>query len=169
VVFLREPVDAPQRVDAAKIGGGKPAQADAAVANLFGGADPPHIGGDLCSALPDAAVQDVLGGSVTHKPEGIGCRYTGAAGQIEIVAFPLNSYYSQDYADLAAEGMGSLQVREPSYFIAVVLDRDNPAIAYLHKGKATYGLNIDRDNPRPTSDDYLRLGALMSSGLPSSP
>jgi hypothetical protein len=106
---------------------------------------------------------------VVHNPEGIGCRYTGAAGQIEIAAFPTNSYYSKDYADLAAEGMGSLQVREPTYFMTVVLDRDNPAIAYLHKDKTTYSLNIDRDNPRPTSDDYLRLGALLSTGLPSSP
>jgi 4-amino-4-deoxy-L-arabinose transferase-like glycosyltransferase len=169
VVFLREPVDAVQRIDAANGVDWKPVEADSAVSNAFGGADPPHVSGDLCSAIPDAAVQDVLGSSVSHKSEGIGCRYTAAAGEMEIAAFPIGSYYSKDYADLTAESMGSVQVREPGYFITVVLDRDNPAIAYLHKGKTTYSLNIDRENPQPTSDQYLRLGALLSAGLPASP
>jgi hypothetical protein len=169
MVFLRKPVDAVQRIDAANSADWQPVEADSAISNVLGRADPPHISGDLCSAMPDTAVQDALGSSVTHHSEGLGCRYTTAAGQIEIVAFPIGSYYSRDYADLTAESMGSVQVREPGYFITVVMDRDNPAIAYLHKGKMTYSLNIDRDNPRPTSDEYLRLGALLSSGVPSSP
>jgi hypothetical protein len=169
VVFLRAPAGAAQRADTSKIADAKPADAGSAISNLFSGADPPHLNRDLCSALPDAALQDEIGGSVVHNSEGIGCRYEGAGGQIEIAAFPLSSYYSKDYADLTAEGMGSLQVREPGYFITVVLDRDNPAIAYLHKGKTTYSLNIDRENPRATPDDYLRVGALLSTGLPSSP
>jgi 4-amino-4-deoxy-L-arabinose transferase-like glycosyltransferase len=168
VVFLREPVEAPQRIDTSKIAEWKPTEATSAVSNLLAGTGPPHIGGDLCSVLPDTAVQDALGSSVVHNQEGIGCRYAGAAGQIEIAAFPLSSYYSKDYAALAAEGMGSLQVREPGYFITIVLDRDNPVIAYLYQDKTTYSLNIERENPRPTSDDYLRLGALLSSALPSS-
>jgi 4-amino-4-deoxy-L-arabinose transferase-like glycosyltransferase len=169
LVFLREPVEVAQRIDAANSADWKPVEAASAVSNLLSGADPPHSSGDLCSAMPDAALQDTFGSSVTHESEGIGCRYTAAAGQIEIAAFPIGSYYSRDYADLTAESMGSVQVREPGYFIAVVLDRDNPAIAYLHKGKTTYSLNIDRENPQPSSDEYLRLGALLSAGLPASP
>jgi hypothetical protein len=172
LVFLHEPVDAAGQIDMSKMADGKPAEADSAVSNLLVGANPPHIGRDLCTVLPDTAVQDALGGSsVVQNPESIGCRFTSASGQIEIAAFPPSSYYSNshEYATLAAEGNGSLQVHKPHYFITVVLDRDNPVLAYLRMDKITYSLNIDRENLRPTSDDYVRLGDLLSAALPSSP
>jgi hypothetical protein len=56
------------------------------------------------------------------------------------------------------------------YFITVVSDRDNPAIAYLHKGKTTYSVNIDRENPRRHAGRLPACGsALLSAGFPSSP
>jgi hypothetical protein len=169
VIFLRDPVEAVKRIDTANNADWKPVEADSAISNVLGRVEPAGISADLCSAMPDSALQDALGNSVTHDSQGVGCRYTTAAGRIEIAAFPIGSYYSRDYADLSAESMGSVQVREPGYFITVVLDRDNPAIAYLHKDKTTYSLNIDRENPRPTLEEYLRLGAALSAGVPSRP
>jgi hypothetical protein len=60
--------------------------------------------------------------------------------------------------------MGSLQVREPDRAMTIVLDRDNPVLAYLHKGNAAYSLNIDRNSPRPTPEEYVRLGEALNAG-----
>jgi 4-amino-4-deoxy-L-arabinose transferase-like glycosyltransferase len=167
VVFLREPIDA-ARIDAPKIAPGSPAEAILAVSNLQAGPAPPRSDPNLCSALPDEALRDALGIFVAHNLEGLGCRYTGTAGQLEIAAFPPDSYYSREYDTLSAEGMGSLQVRAPDHSIAIVLDRDHPVLAYLHKDKMTYSVNLDRQNPRPTSEEYFRLADLLSAGLPPS-
>ena len=90
------------------------------------------------------------------------------SAQVEIAAFSPTSYYSREYETLAAESMGSLQFREPDHSITIVLDRDNPVLAYLHKYNTTYSLNIYRENPPLTSDEYVRISELLSAGLPSS-
>jgi hypothetical protein len=120
---------------------------------------------DPCAVLPDAAVQDVLGTPVTHVREKTTCRYTSATGQLEIAAFPSTSYYSQEYETLAAEGMGSLQIREPDHSLTVVLDRDLPVLAYFHQADATYTLNIDRRTPPPTPEEYIHLAKILSTAF----
>jgi hypothetical protein len=164
---LREPID-PARVDAPKIAPGNSAEAILAVSNLQAGPAPPRIDPNLCSALPDEALRDALGAFAAHNLEGLGCRYTGTAGQLEIAAFPPDSYYSREYDTLSAEGMGSLQVRAPDDSIAIVHDRERPVLAYLHKDKMTYSVNLDRQNPPPTSEEYVRLADLLNAGLPPS-
>jgi hypothetical protein len=127
--------------------------------------DTPDIGRDPCGILPDGAVQAVLDASATRSRKKNTCRYTNGAGQMEIAAFPPNSYYSRDYETLAAEGMGSLQVREPDHALTIVLDRDLPVLAYVHIGNATYSLNIDRNGPPPTLDEYIRLANMLNSSV----
>jgi hypothetical protein len=157
LVFLRQPANgsAPSAIDMTKSSALKTEDASG-VSRLV---DPgqPAIDLDPCLILPEDAVQDVLGGSVTRSREKTICRYTSAAGQIELAAFPANSYYSREFETLAAEGMGSLQFREPDRSLAVVLDRDLPVLAYLHIANATYALNIDRNTRPPTYEDYIRL------------
>jgi 4-amino-4-deoxy-L-arabinose transferase-like glycosyltransferase len=167
VVFLREPIDA-VRIDVPKIATASPAEAILAVSNLQPGFAPPRIDSNLCIALPDKALRDVLGAFTAHNLEGLGCRYTGTAGQLEIAAFPPESYYSREYDTLSAEGMGSIQVRAPDHSIVIVFDRDHPVLAFLHKDKMTYSVNLDRQYPRPTSEEYVRLADLLSAGLPPS-
>jgi hypothetical protein len=168
VVFLRESLD-----DSSKATGTleavprKPAKAISSVSKNPN-SDLSVVDGDICNTLPDGLVQNLIGGPVSRNPEGSGCQYESAAGQIQIATFPPNSYYSQEYETLAAEGMGSLQVREQDHSLTIVLDRDNPVLAYLHKGNATYSLNIDRNNPRPAPEDYVRLAELVSRRVLSS-
>jgi 4-amino-4-deoxy-L-arabinose transferase-like glycosyltransferase len=169
LVFLRQPVEvsAPTVTDTTKTSALKTAEATSALSTPAD-SDSPAVGLDPCDILPEGAVREVLGPSVTHSREKIICRYDGAVGQMEIAAFPPTSYYSSDYETLASESMGSLQFREPGHSITIVLDRDNPVLAYLHKDNATYSLNIYRENPRPTSEDYVRLAEMLNARLPSS-
>ena len=169
VVFLRGPVDvAGPPTDTSKAATLETAEATLAVLKLAD-SNPPGVDVDPCSILPDGAVRNVLGGSATHSRERTRCRYKSVVGEMEIATFPPNSYYSRDYQTLTAEGMGSLQVHDLDHSITIVLDRDNPVLAYLHRDNRTYSLNIDRENPRPTSEEYVRLAELLSRGRPSSP
>ena len=120
----------------------------------------------ICNLLPDSAAQEVLGAPTARDVKGAACRYKGAAGEMEITAFPDDSYYSRDFATLAAEGMGSLQIHENGYDATVVLDQGSPALMYLHKGNLTYSLNIDRPSPAPTAKEYARLATLLSANTP---
>jgi len=168
VVFLRESPDQLNKATGTlEAVGLMPGETISLASKSSVNSDLPVIGADVCNILPYGFVQGMIGGPVRRNLEGSGCRYAGAAGQIQIATFPPSSYYSQDYETLAAEGTGSLQVREPDHSLTVVLDRDIPALAYLHKGTATYGLNIDRNSPRPIPEEYVRLGDMMSAGLPS--
>src|SRR3984893_4261037 len=168
VVFLRESLEESSKATGAlQAVAPKSAEGISLASRNSVNSDLTAAGGDVCNILPSGFVQGMIGGPVRRNLEGSGCRYAGAAGQIQIATFPPSSYYSQDYETLAAEGTGSLQVREPDHSLTVVLDRDIPALAYLHKGTATYGLNIDRNSPRPIPEEYVRLGDMMSAGLPS--
>jgi hypothetical protein len=109
--------------------------------------------GHACDYLPVRAAREVLGASVETHPEGSVCRYTNTVGEIEITAFTTSSYYSREFATLAAEGMGSLQLHEGDAAITVVLDQGSPELAYLHKGDATYSVNIDRASPPATATE----------------
>jgi hypothetical protein len=129
------------------------------------GSDPPGMGLNPCDILPDGAVQAVLGASATHSRKTNICRYINGAGQMEIAALPPNSYYSREYETLAAEGMGSLQIRERDHSLTVVLDRGLPAIAYVHIGNATYSLNIDRNDAPATVDEYVRVGDVLGNSV----
>jgi hypothetical protein len=162
IVFLREPFE--ESTGTLEAVAPKPAEAISLVSKNSANSDLSIVEGDPCNMLPDGFVQSVIGVPVTRKREGSGCRYESAAGQIQIAVFPPNSYYSQEYDTLAAEGMGSLQVRERDHFMTVVLDRDHPALAYLHKENQTYSLNIDRNSPSPTPEEYLRLGEALNAG-----
>lgn len=155
LVFLRQPANgsAPSATDTTKSPALKTADATSGVSTPVD-SDPPAVDLDPCGILPEDAVRDVLSGSVTHSREKTVCRYTRGAGQIELAAFSPNSYYSRQYETLAAEGMGSLQFREPDHALTIVLDRDVPVLAYLHTANA---LNIDRNNPPPTAEDYIRM------------
>jgi hypothetical protein len=167
VVFLREALEESSKATATlDAGAPKPAEAISLVSRNSLNSDLSIVDGDLCNMLPDGLVQSVIGVPVTRSLVGAGCRYESAAGQIQIAAFPPNSYYSQEYETLAAEGMGSLQVREQDHSMTIVLDRDNPVLAYLHKGNVTYSLNIDRNSPRPTPEEYVRAGEVLNSGRP---
>ena len=127
--------------------------------------DAPDASLDPCDILPDRAVQAVLGASVTHSRKINICRYTNGAGQMEIGALPINSYYSREYETLAAEGTGSLQMRERDHSLTVVLDRDLPVLAYVHIRNVTYSLSIDRNGPLPTVDEYVRLGDVLGGSI----
>jgi hypothetical protein len=116
--------------------------------------------------LPDQAVQKVVGTPVARGPEGATCRYAGAAGELAVTAFSADSYYSRDFATLAAEGMGSLQVHETGYDATVVLDQGTPVLTYVHKGDLTYSLNIDRESRAPTANEYVRLAGLFGENVP---
>jgi hypothetical protein len=166
IVFLRKPVDVagPPTTDTSKAAALKSVEATSTDSTPID-SDPPGVGLDTCGMLPDGAIRDVLGSPVTHRREKTICRYTSAAGQMEIAALPLDSFYSHQYETLAAEGMGSLQIREPDHSLTIVLDRDRPVLAYFHNGNATYSLNIDRINPPPTPDEYVRLGKVLSTSL----
>jgi 4-amino-4-deoxy-L-arabinose transferase-like glycosyltransferase len=166
MVFLHQPVNvaAPRATGTSKASALMTVNATSPLSTPVD-SHPPGVGLDPCDILPDGAVQAVLGASVTHSRKTNICRYTNGAGQMEIAAFPPNSYYSQEYETLAAEGMGSLQIRERDHSLTVVLDRDLPVIAYVHIGNATYSLNIDRNDPPPTVDEYVRLGDVLGSSL----
>jgi hypothetical protein len=164
IVFLRQPVKtaAPTGTDTPKASALKSVEATSTLSTPVD-SDSPTVDLDSCSILPDGAVREVLGASVTHTREKTICRYASAVGWMEIAAFPPTSYYSRDYETLATESMGSLQFREPDHSITIVLDRDNPVLAYLHKDSTTFSLNIDRANPAPTSEEYLRVAELLSA------
>ena len=165
LVFLRQPVvgSVPSATDTTKSPALQTVEATSSVSAPVG-SDPPAVDLDPCGILPEGAVRDVLGGSITHSREKTICRYTSTVGQLEITTFPPNSYYSRDYETVATEAMGSLQFREPDHSLAVVLDRDFPVLAYIHIANATYALNIDRNNPPPTAEDYIRLAkAILQS------
>jgi hypothetical protein len=156
LVFLRQPLDsAPSAADTTKASVTTP-PAIAALSTSVD-SDPPAVDLDPCAILPNSAVQDVLGTAVTHTREKSICRYTSAVGQQEIAVFPPNSYYSREYETVAAEGMGSLQFREPDHSLTIVLDQDLPVLAYIHIANTTYTLNIDRSTSPPTSEDYIRV------------
>ena len=125
-----------------------------------------HTDSAICNLLPDQAVQKAVGTPVARGSEGATCRYTGAAGKLAVTAFSPDSYYSRDFATLAAEGMGSLQVHETGYDATVVLDQGTPVLTYVHKGDLTYSLNIDRESPAPTTYEYVRLAGLLGENIP---
>jgi hypothetical protein len=164
IVFLRKPVDAagPPTTDSSKASALKTVEVSLADSTLVD-SDPRSADLDPCGIFSDGAIRDVLGSPVTHRQEKTTCRYTSVAGQIEIAAFLPNSFYSQEFETLAAEGMGSLQIREPEYSLTIVLDRNLPVLAYFHKGNTTYSLNIDRNSPPATPEEYAHLGKVLSA------
>ena len=114
-----------------------------------------------CSLLPDEAVRVAVGARVARSVESATCRSKGADGEMTITAFSPDSYYSREFATLAAEGMGSLQVHEKNYDATVVLDQGSPVLTYVHKGESTYSINIDRESLPPTANEYVQMAHIL--------
>jgi len=115
---------------------------------------------DPCAWLPGPLVRDALSGAATKTYSDGECVYQSPAGRLSVKELPSAGI---PYYQIAMEGVGSLQLRQPGLSATVVFDNGTPFLEYAEKAGELFELNLYCRARSVTSYELLRFAHALDA------